>query len=65
MTAQYRFIGSMSPNFEVALRYCGVMLLIYIMWGGYVISGENLIGQVPWFGWVSVCSQAAPYPEYG
>ncbi|KFY68490.1 hypothetical protein V498_10627, partial [Pseudogymnoascus sp. VKM F-4517 (FW-2822)] len=53
MTAQYRFIGSMSPNFEVALRYCGVMLLIYIMWGGYVISGENLMSQVPWFGWIS------------
>ncbi|KFY17638.1 hypothetical protein V491_04960 [Pseudogymnoascus sp. VKM F-3775] len=53
MTAQYRFIGSMSPNFEVALRYCGVLLLIYIIWGGYVISGENLMSQVPWFGWIS------------
>lgn len=49
----------MSPNFEVALRYCGVLLLIYIIWGGYVISGENLMSQVPWFGWISVCSQAA------
>lgn len=54
MTAQFRFIGAISPNFEVAIRYCGVLLLLYIVFGGYLISIENLLDNVPWFGWILV-----------
>jgi len=54
MTAQFRFIGAISPNFEVAIRYCGVLLLLYIVFGGYLISIENLLDNVPWFGWLLV-----------
>ncbi|KAG9242225.1 pleiotropic drug resistance protein, ABC superfamily [Calycina marina] len=53
MTAQYRFIGALSPNYEVAIRYCGVLLLLYIVFGGYFLSLQDLSSQVPWFGWVT------------
>lgn len=54
MTAQFRFIGAISPNFEVAIRYCGVLLMLYIVFGGYLISIDNLLSNVPWFGWILV-----------
>jgi len=56
MTAQFRFIGAISPNFDIAIRYCGVLLLLYIVFGGYLISTENLLDNVPWFGWLLVRS---------
>ena len=74
MTAQFRFIGAISPNFEVAIRYCGVLLLLYIVFGGYLISIENLLDNVPWFGWllvrlsttykkVALIESSIPYPS--
>jgi hypothetical protein len=56
MTAQFRFIGAISPNFEVAIRYCGVLLLGYIVFGGYLIPFQTLLDNVPWFGWIGVSS---------
>jgi len=56
MTAQFRFIGAISPNYEVAIRYCGVFLLIYIIFGGYFMSLEDLMDIAPWFGWIAVGS---------
>lgn len=54
MTAQFRFIGAISPNFEVAIRYAGILVLLYIVFGGYLISAPNLLDNVPWFGWITV-----------
>lgn len=44
----------MSSNFEVALRYCGVSVLFCIVFGGYVLSVDKMIQDVPWVGWLAV-----------
>lgn len=54
MTTQFRIFGIVSPTYEVALRYSGVLLLLYIVFGGYLLSIELLWSQVPWFGWITV-----------
>ncbi|KFA53886.1 hypothetical protein S40293_08246 [Stachybotrys chartarum IBT 40293] len=52
-TAFYRAFGAVSPRLEVALRYCGLVMLIGIIFGGYVRSVERLIEDVPWVGWLA------------
>lgn len=44
----------MSSNFEIALRYCGVSVLFCIVFGGYVLSVDKMIQNVPWVGWLAV-----------
>ncbi|KAH7174068.1 P-loop containing nucleoside triphosphate hydrolase protein [Fusarium flagelliforme] len=52
-TASYRVFGAISPQLEVALRYCGVYLIIAIACGGYVRSVGRMIADVPWVGWLA------------
>ncbi|SPO07766.1 probable ATP-binding multidrug cassette transport protein [Cephalotrichum gorgonifer] len=52
-TAFYRVFGAASRHLEVALRYCGVTLLISMICGGYVRSVDRLIADVPWVGWLA------------
>ncbi|KAH6950983.1 ABC-2 type transporter-domain-containing protein [Fusarium avenaceum] len=52
-TASYRVFGAMSPQLEVALRYCGVYLIIAIACGGYVRSVDRMIADVPWVSWMA------------
>lgn len=54
LTAQFRVFAGMSSNFEVALRYCGVSVLFCIVFGGYVLSVDKMIQDVPWVGWIAV-----------
>lgn len=54
VTSQFRLFAAASPNFEVALRYCGVSVLFCIVFGGYVLSIDRLIEDVPWVGWIAV-----------
>lgn len=54
MTGQFRLIGALSPHYEVAIRYCGIVMIAYIVFGGYLISTDNLLKNVPWFGWITV-----------
>lgn len=49
-----------SSNFEVALRYCGVSVLFCIVFGGYVLSVDKLIEDVPWVGWIAVSFYGNP-----
>lgn len=51
LTALYRMFAAISPNYEVAIRYCGLSLLVYIIYGGYVMSLDRLMSDAPWFGW--------------
>lgn len=60
LTALYRFFAAVSPSYEVAIRYCGVQLLIGIIFGGYMLNLESLIRDVPWVGWMAVCYLAKP-----
>lgn len=54
LTGLYRVLAEMSPSFEVAMRYCGVNLLIGIIFGGYMLPLDKLIKDVPWVGWFAV-----------
>ncbi|PKY00175.1 pleiotropic drug resistance protein, ABC superfamily [Aspergillus campestris IBT 28561] len=58
LTAQFRLFAAASSNFEVALRYCGVSVLFCIVFGGYVLSIDRLIEDVPWVGWIAYTTPA-------
>ncbi|CAI6094480.1 unnamed protein product [Clonostachys chloroleuca] len=49
----YRLLGAASPRLEISLRYCGILLLIAMVFGGYMRSVDRLISDVPWVGWLS------------
>ncbi|KAL1955741.1 hypothetical protein VTO42DRAFT_8139 [Malbranchea cinnamomea] len=52
-TSLFRVFAAISPSFEVALRYCGVTLLIAIVYSGYLVPLDKLIADVPWVGWLA------------
>lgn len=54
LTACYRTLGAASGRLEVALRFCGVYILISVIFGGYLRSVERLVNDVPWVGWMAV-----------
>lgn len=54
LTAQFRVFAGLSNDFEVALRYSGVSILFCIVFGGYVLSVDKMIQEVPWVGWIAV-----------
>ncbi|PYI18888.1 pleiotropic drug resistance protein, ABC superfamily [Aspergillus violaceofuscus CBS 115571] len=53
LTQQFRLFAAFSKTFEVALRYAGLSVLACIVLGGYVISLDRLIDNVPWVGWIA------------
>lgn len=54
-TQMYRLFAAASSSFELALRYCGVMLLACILFGGYLYPLGKLFEDVPWVAWIAVC----------
>ncbi|GKZ38311.1 hypothetical protein AbraIFM66950_010441 [Aspergillus brasiliensis] len=58
LTSQFRLFAAVSPNFEVALRYCGVSVLFCIVFGGYVLSIDRMIEDAPWVGWIAYLTPA-------
>ncbi|KKK12826.1 ABC multidrug transporter [Aspergillus rambellii] len=58
LTAQFRLFASVSPNFAVALRYCGISVLFCIVFGGYVLSVDKMMADVPWVGWIAYTTPA-------
>lgn len=54
LSACYRALGAGSGQLEVALRFCGVYVLISVICGGYLRSVERLVQDVPWVGWMAV-----------
>lgn len=62
-TASYRVFGACSRRLDVALRYCGILLLVCTLCGGYVRSVENLISEAPWVGWLAVRINLYPTVE--
>ncbi|KAL4783892.1 ABC-2 type transporter-domain-containing protein [Aspergillus varians] len=57
-TAQFRLFAAASSNFEVALRYTGFVVLLCIVFGGYVLSVDKLMADVPWVGWMAYITPA-------
>ncbi|KAL4961889.1 putative ABC multidrug transporter [Aspergillus stella-maris] len=58
LTAQFRFFAAASSNFEVALRYTGFLVLLCIVFGGYVLSVDKMMADVPWVGWIAYITPA-------
>lgn len=56
LTAQFRLFAAASSNFEVALRYTGFVVMLCVVFGGYVLSVDKMIADVPWVGWIAVCN---------
>lgn len=54
LTAQFRLFAAASSNFEVALRYTGFIVMLCVVFGGYVLSVDKMIADVPWVGWIAV-----------
>ncbi|KAL2819862.1 ABC-2 type transporter-domain-containing protein [Aspergillus cavernicola] len=57
-TAQFRLFAAASSNFEVALRVSGVSVLFAIVFGGYVLSVDKMMADVPWVGWIAYTTPA-------
>ncbi|KAL3471230.1 ABC-2 type transporter-domain-containing protein [Aspergillus californicus] len=58
LTAQFRLFAAASSNFEVALRYVGFVVLLQIVYGGYVLSVDKMMADVPWVGWIAYTTPA-------
>ncbi|KAJ5162495.1 hypothetical protein N7492_007887 [Penicillium capsulatum] len=58
LTSQFRVFAALSTNFEVALRYSGVSVLFCVVFGGYVLSVDKMIQDVPWVGWIAYTTPA-------
>ena len=52
LTALYRMFASISPSFDEAIRYSGLVLNIFVVYAGYVLSKSQMLSSVPWFGWI-------------
>ncbi|KAF8458288.1 ABC transporter CDR4 [Terfezia claveryi] len=53
LTALYRTFAAISSSYEVAIRYCGLTILVYIIFGGYTLSVDTMMRNAPWFGWLA------------
>ncbi|KAM0755503.1 catalytic activity: RhaA is able to hydrolyze alpha-1 [Meredithblackwellia eburnea MCA 4105] len=49
MSAMFRMFATFSPNFDVAIRYCGVALNVLVVFAGYFIPTPSM---VPWLRWI-------------
>lgn len=52
LTAMYRMFASISPQFDEAIRYSGLILNIFVVYAGYTLSKTAMLADVPWFGWI-------------
>lgn len=53
LTALYRMFASISPQFDEAIRYSGLLLNIFVVYAGYVLSITAMATEIPWFGtWI-------------
>ncbi|KAL2869426.1 putative ABC multidrug transporter [Aspergillus lucknowensis] len=57
-TALFRLFAAASSNFEVALRYSGLFVLFAVVFGGYVLSVDKMMADVPWVGWIAYTTPA-------
>lgn len=53
LTALYRMFAALSPSFDEAIRYSGLILNIFVVYAGYVLSKAVMLIDIPWFGWIA------------
>ena len=63
-TIFYRVFAAASSRLEIALRYCGLLLLTVMVCGGYVRPINRLVSEVPWLGWLTVGHVLVFRPSY-
>ncbi|ORY86958.1 ABC drug exporter AtrF [Protomyces lactucae-debilis] len=61
LLALYRLFAALSPTFDNAIRYAGLILNAMAIYAGYVINKTQMLtsaskGGVPWFGWLYYAS---------
>lgn len=64
-TGQFRVFASLSTDYAVALRYCGVSVLFSVVFSGYLLPVDKLISDVPWVGWIAVCRVSSMLSHIG
>lgn len=52
ITSLYRMFAALSPSIDDAVRFSGIALNLLIIYVGYVIPKQTLIGDRIWFGWL-------------
>ncbi|KAJ5674748.1 ABC multidrug transporter atrF [Penicillium maclennaniae] len=52
ITSMYRMFAALSPSIDDAVRFAGIALNLLILFVGYVIPKQTLIGNSIWFGWL-------------
>lgn len=52
ITSMYRMFAALSPTIDDAVRFAGIALNLLILFVGYVIPKQTLIGNSIWFGWL-------------
>ncbi|KAJ5280031.1 hypothetical protein N7478_005403 [Penicillium angulare] len=52
ITSMYRMFAALSPTIDDAVRFAGIALNLLILYVGYVIPKQTLIGSSIWFGWL-------------
>ncbi|KAJ5809179.1 ABC multidrug transporter atrF [Penicillium pulvis] len=52
ITSMYRMFAALSPTIDDAVRFAGIALNLLILFVGYVIPKQTLIGSSIWFGWL-------------
>ncbi|KAK9711754.1 ATP-binding cassette transporter snq2 [Basidiobolus ranarum] len=53
LTAYFRMFASFSPNFDVASRTSGIVLMAYILYCGYLIPQNQMHGWFVWIYWIN------------
>ncbi|KAK9764073.1 ATP-binding cassette transporter snq2 [Basidiobolus ranarum] len=49
LTAYFRMLAAYSPNFDIASRYSGLLLMAFLLYTGYLIPKTQMH---PWFVWI-------------
>ncbi|KAI1840569.1 hypothetical protein JX266_013233 [Neoarthrinium moseri] len=52
-TTMYRMMAAISHTMDDAVRFCGSLLNILLIYAGYVIERPILLKQKIWFGWIA------------
>ncbi|KAI8462016.1 ABC-2 type transporter-domain-containing protein [Phakopsora pachyrhizi] len=49
LTAIFRMFAALSPSFDEAVRWCGIILNVFVVYGGYFIPTPSMN---PWLRWI-------------
>ncbi|ROT37107.1 ABC-2 type transporter [Sodiomyces alkalinus F11] len=59
VTAMYRLLAAFSSTVDDAIRFVGVLIIVFFIFMGFFIPRNQLITNVPWFGWITYVNPMA------